>query len=326
MGGRVKERVSSVMTPIVSSKWFWVVSAVALALLRVPPPVALALGAVLALLWHNPAHSFTAKVSKTSLKAAVVLMGFGVQLDVVVRVGLSSIGITLVSILFTFGLGWVLARWLKVERDLGLLLSSGTAICGGSAIAAMAPAIGASEVAMAVSMAIVFLLNGVGLVVFPVIGHVLNLSQVQFGVWSALAIHDTSSVVGAAATYGAVAFAVGTTVKLTRALWILPVSFVASRFSGNNNNATVPWFLFGFLAASLVRALLPGAAAGWDAFAWLGKATMVATLFLIGGGMTRASLRLVGWKPLAMAVVLWIAVLSLSLAGVISGVIPLITV
>jgi uncharacterized membrane protein YadS len=174
----------------------------------------------------------------------------------------------------------------------------------------MAPAIGATEVATAMAMAVVFLLNGVALIIFPVIGHALGMSQVQFGLWSALAIHDTSSVVGATAAYGLTALAVGTTVKLTRALWVFPVSITASRFGGRKTGAKVPWFLFGFLAAALLRSVLPAAVVVWDVFARSGIHMMAATLFFIGAGLTRASLKQVGWRPLAMGIILWVAVLT----------------
>jgi uncharacterized membrane protein YadS len=207
----------------------------------------------------------------------------------------------------------------RVGSELTTLISGGTAICGGSAIAAIAPAIGAGPVNTAIALAIVFLLNALGLLIFPPIGGLLGLDQESFGLWAAIAIHDTSSVVGAASIYGDRALAVATTVKLTRALWILPVSFACAKFAKGKSGATIPWFLGGFLLAAFVRTYLPGQIAIWDGFAGAGRFLMVATLFLIGAGLTRASLKQVGLRPLALAVVLWVLVSVGSLAAIQAG-------
>jgi uncharacterized integral membrane protein (TIGR00698 family) len=304
---------------ILASRYFWPLAAVAVALVASSPAVALVLGALLALVWGNPRVALTGKLAKYLLQAAVVLLGFGLQLGLVLKVGASSLGITFFSITLTLALGFGLSYLFRVGRELTTLLSSGTAICGGSAIAAIAPAIGASPANTALSLAIVFLLNAVALVVFPYVGQMLDLSQEAFGLWSALAIHDTSSVVGATAIYGEKALAVGTTVKLTRALWILPLSFVCSRLTRHQSGAKTPWFLGGFLLAALVRSSFGDGVVWWDRLADVGRFLMVATLFLIGGGLTRASLRQIGLRPFFMAVVLWLTVAGVSLAAVSLG-------
>lgn len=286
--------------------------------------LALVLGALIALIWGNPCFDFTGKLSKYLLQAAVVLLGFGLELGIVLKVGAESLGITFVTITVTIGLGFLLSRLFGVGRELTTLLSGGTAICGGSAIAAIAPAIGAGSVNTAIALAIVFLLNALGLLIFPPIGGFLGLDQETFGLWSAIAIHDTSSVVGAASIYGERALAVATTVKLTRALWILPVSFAFARFSKGKSGATVPWFLGGFLLAALLRTNFEDQVAWWDWLARAGRFLMVAILFLVGAGLTRASLKKVGVRPLSLAVVLWVLVSVGSLVAIQAGWVPMV--
>ena len=298
---------------------FWVAIAAALALVTGSPAVALCIGCAISFCWGNPAQKHTGKLSKQLLQLAVILLGFGLQFNVILKVGYASLGITFVSISSTLLLGWWLGRLFRVHRDLSFLLSSGTAICGGSAIAAMAPAIGASQAYTALAMAVVFLLNGVALLVFPYVGHLLGLSQTQFGIWSALAIHDTSSVVGATAIFGAQALAVGTTVKLTRALWILPLSALGAKLRNAESGAKVPWFLFGFLLAALLRSYAPDLDELWGGLAAGGKRMMVATLFLVGAGLTRQDLRRIGAAPLAKAIVLWVTVSVISLTVILLG-------
>lgn len=302
------------MNNLLKKTYSWLGLAFLLCLTTPSPAIGLCLGAGLGLTVGNPVRKFTSKTGKNLLQSAVVLLGFGLQFGVVMKIGAASLGLTFLSISGTLLLGWLLGRALGVERDLAVLLSGGTAICGGSAIAAIAPAIGASAPHTAVAMAVVFLLNGVALVVFPSVGHLLHLTQEQFGLWAALAIHDTSSVVGAGAAYGMGALALATTVKLTRALWILPVSFIASRLCRNRSGGKVPWFLFGFLAAALTRSFFPGADALWGRLALVGKRLMTGTLFLVGAGLTLDDLRKAGGRPLVTAFVLWILVAGTSLA------------
>ncbi len=186
----------------------------------------------------------------------------------------------------------------------------------------MSPSIGASQSDTAVAMAVIFLLNGVALIIFPPIGHLLGLSQEQFGFWAALAIHDTSSVVGAAAIYGAEALAIGTTVKLTRALWILPLAFGGAKLNKSKSKAPFPWFLIGFLMSAATRSFFPSLEMVWSFGSLAGKHLMVGTLFLIGGGLGRDKLREIGFKPLLMAVTLWLIISILSLTAVIKGFMP----
>ncbi len=304
---------------LVDNTWSWPLGAVAVAAVSGSPAVALLIGAAISLTAGNPRSVFTGTLSKYLLQAAVILLGFGLRLQLVLEVGSASVGFTLITIVVTMTLGLLLGRVLRVSRELTTLLSSGTAICGGSAIAAIAPAIGATPANTAASLAIVFLLNAVGLLIFPYLGAWLGLDQTAFGLWAAIAIHDTSSVVGAAAIFGAQALAVATTVKLTRALWILPLSFGCARFAGSKSGARIPWFLGGFLLAALVRSTAPGGEVWWDRMADAGQFLMTATLFLIGAGLTRASLQQIGPRPLAAAVILWILVSALSLAAIVAG-------
>ena len=307
---------------ITSNLTIWLAAAAFLSVLTSNPAWGLLLGSAAALSAGNPAAESTGKVSKKLLQIAVILLGFGMHLDTVIRVGLTSVWITMISISLTLIIGMTLGRMFGVERDLSLLLSTGTAVCGGSAIAAMSPSIGASQSDTGVAMAVVFLLNGAGLLIFPAIGRFFELSQQQFGFWAALAIHDTSSVVGAAAIYGAEALAIGTTVKLTRALWILPLAIGGAKLNRSESKAPFQWFLIGFLAAAAARSLFPAFEAVWDLGSLAGKHLMTGTLFLIGAGLSRDKLKKIGFKPLFMAVTLWLIISILSLTAVIKGFMP----
>ena len=307
---------------ITSNLTIWLAAAAFLSVLTSNPAWGLLLGSAAALFAGNPAAESTGKVSKKLLQIAVILLGFGMHLDTVIRVGLTSVWITMISISLTLIIGMTLGRMFGVERDLSLLLSTGTAVCGGSAIAAMSPSIGASQSDTGVAMAVVFLLNGAGLLIFPAIGRFFELSQQQFGFWAALAIHDTSSVVGAAAIYGAEALAIGTTVKLTRALWILPLAIGGAKLNRSESKAPFQWFLIGFLAAAAARSLFPALESVWNLGSLAGKHLMTGTLFLIGAGLSRDKLKKIGFKPLFMAVTLWLIISILSLTAVIKGFMP----
>ena len=304
------------------NKYFWFAAAAALSVITPNPAVGLALGLAIALTAGNPAQKETSAASKKLLQLSVILLGFGMRFDAVLKVGAASLWVTLISISPTLAIGSALGKVFGLGRWLAVLLSSGTAICGGSAIAAMAPAISASSVETGVAMAVIFLLNGIALFLFPPLGHLIGLTQEQFGFWAALAIHDTSSVVGAASIYGAAALAIGATVKLTRALWILPVSYLGARLAKSEAKAKFQWFLLGFLLAALVRSLTPQFAALWDPGSLAGKHMMTGTLFLIGGGLGRAELKKIGAKPLVMAAALWFIISCLSLAAVKLGFMP----
>ncbi len=286
------------------------------------PAVALGAGAALGLTLGNPFEAVSARVSKTLLKACVVGLGFGMSLPAVLEVGRSGLGATALGIAFALSVGLLLGRLLHVETTTGALISGGTAICGGSAIAALGPALGAGAEAMSVSLATVFLLNGVALYVFPAVGHALHLSQHQFGMWAAIAIHDTSSVVGAAQSYGAEALKEATVLKLTRALWIIPLALGAAAWrrrtaeAGSETRVQVPWFIGLFALASGVVALWPAGQSVYDVLVWAAHRGLVLTLFLIGAGLSRATLRAVGVRPLVQGVLLWVAVASASLAAI----------
>ncbi|HTS89278.1 MAG TPA: putative sulfate exporter family transporter [Gemmatimonadales bacterium] len=295
----------------------------------VSPALALAAGTVFALTLGNPLPELTRRLSRPLLQGAVVGLGFGMPLAAVARAGATGIGYTVVGITVALSLGLMLGRWLDIEPQTSFLITAGTSICGGSAIAAVGPAIGAAPEAMSVALATIFVLNGVALYLFPPLGHLLHLSQHQFAVWSALAIHDTSSVVGAASSYGSKALEEATVLKLARALWIVPLSLGAAagarrlrRRSGEAEGVALarpplPWFIGLFVAAAFARSAAPAVALpALDDLAQIARVLLVLTLFLIGAGLTRATLRAVGLKPLAQGVLLWFAVGGLTLFAV----------
>jgi uncharacterized integral membrane protein (TIGR00698 family) len=281
------------------------------------PPFALAAGLVFGLTTVHHFHVESRQLSKFLLQAAVVCLGFGMNLQEVVHAGRSGFLYTAISITFVLSLGVLLGKMLQVGKTQSLLISFGTAICGGSAIAAMGPILQANEEEMAVSMGTVFVLNSVALLLFPFIGWRLHLSQTQFGLWAALAIHDTSSVVGAGAKYGATALAVGTTVKLARALWIVPLAIATAMLKKSKAKVHWPWFILYFcvaaVLASYVPRFVPQSVGLFAALNRLGRSALTVVLFLIGTGITRSTLREVGVRPLVQGVTLWVVVAGLSL-------------
>lgn len=278
------------------------------------PPIALALGLVLALTIGHPFPQKTSKPTKWLLQISVVGLGFGMNLQKVVEAGRTGILFTIATIAGTLLVGWLLGRAMHISRGTAHLISSGTAICGGSAIAAVGPVIGASDEEMSVSLGTVFILNSIALFAFPAIGAALHLTQPQFGVWSAIAIHDTSSVVGAASSYGAEALQIATTVKLTRALWIVPLTIgTALAFHRGKTRVAIPWFILFFVLASVVRTYVDGP---WDLFVRIARIGLTVTLFLIGASLSRRSLAAVGVRPLILGVVLWIAISAAGLWAV----------
>lgn len=278
---------------------------------------ALAMGLFWAFVFGNPfPASLTKKVQTWLLQGSVVGLGFSVPILTVLNVGASSLGVTAVSIIATFGVGVVLARWISISEKTQVLVSSGTAICGGSAIAAVGPAIGAASSEMSMSLAVVFILNSVGLLVFPVLGELAGLTQHQFGLWAALSIHDTSSVVGAAKSFGEEALRTATTVKLVRALWILPLTLILGLYFRQKKKtdgigssmAAFPWFILGFLTASLVSSLLPDGAPIWSRVAALARHGMVASIFLVGASLNREAVKKSGKSVIVYGVLLWVLV------------------
>jgi uncharacterized integral membrane protein (TIGR00698 family) len=301
----------------VTKIWFLVL-AVACAWPRVDAAIALVCGAAFSLTIGNPFARESGAWAKTLLQLSVVGLGFGVGISQVLREGQHSIVYTVVGISLTLVVGTALGRLLRVESRTAQLISFGTAICGGSAIAAMAPVIKAQTEEVAVSLATVFTLNAVALVLFPMIGHALDMAPAAFGLWSALAIHDTSSVVGAASIFGPAALATATTVKLTRALWITPCVIAFALIKKSDRRATVPLFIIGFVAAAVVRSALPEYGGTWDAAAFAARRLLVVTLFLIGAGVSRETLKKVGFRPMLQGVTLWIIVSAATLTAILS--------
>ena len=282
-------------------------------------PLALVAGFSFSFLFGNPLPELTSKTGKILLKTSVVGLGFGVNFHEVIAIGKSSLLLTLISISAILVLGEVLGILLKIPANTRRLVCFGTAICGGSAIAAMAPVIKAKEEEIAVSLATVFTLNALSLLIFPPLGHLFGLGQQQFGLWAALAIHDTSSVVGASAAFGALALTVGTTTKLTRALWIAPCSLAASVFLKSGERAGVPLFIVGFIAAAFTNSWFPALNQLWDGIYLVARQALVMTLFLIGAGLTRKVLQQVGFKPFLLGSILWIIVSTVTLTLIING-------
>ena len=280
------------------------------------PPLALAAGLALGLGPGNPWPRRTRALGMVLLQVAVVGLGFGLGLGQVWLTGRDGLLYTVVGIGGTLALGAWLGRRLGVAGRTASLISFGTAICGGSAIAALAPVIEADEDEIAVSLATVFTLNAVALFLFPWLGGLLGLGERAFGLWAALAIHDTSSVVGAGAVYGTTALAVATTVKLVRAAWIAPMVLVAGWRKGGRRSYLPPWFIGGFVLAAALRTLWPEQDGLWDVAAAVSRRILVLTLFLVGAGMGRDTLRAVGVRPLAHGGLLWLAVGALTLLGV----------
>lgn len=283
------------------------------------PPIALALGLALALTIGHPFTARTPKITKLLLQVSVVGLGFGMNLEKVLAAGRTGLLFTIATIAGTLLLGYAIGRAMRITPGTAHLISSGTAICGGSAIAAVGPVIGASDEEMSVSLATVFILNAIALFVFPPIGVQFGLTQTQFGVWSAIAIHDTSSVVGAAAKYGAEALQVATTVKLTRALWIVPLTIAtAFAFRRKSTRVAIPWFILFFLLASIVRTYTPVPVDIWNVLVQLARIGLTVTLFLIGAGLSRSALASVGARPLVLGVILWITISAVSLWAVLA--------
>jgi uncharacterized integral membrane protein (TIGR00698 family) len=274
----------------------------------VSPPFALLGGLVYGLALVHPYQVESKQLAKFLLQASVVGLGFGMNLHEVVRVGRSGFFYTAMSITGVMLVGLGLGYLIHVSKKSSFLIAAGTAICGGSAIAAVGPIAEANEEEMAVSLGAVFILNSIALFLFPAIGFALHMTQSQFGLWSALAIHDTSSVVGATAKFGPAALAVGTTVKLARALWIVPLSIATAVTLKSKARIQWPWFILLFCFAALLNTLLPVFNPAFAALSHLGKIGLTVTLFLIGTGLSKETLKKVGVRPLLQGLTLWIIV------------------
>ncbi len=270
---------------------------------------ALFLGLLFAFTFDNPFPKFNKKCSKYLLQASVVGYGFSMNLQKSLQSGAEGMSFTIASVVGVMLLGVMLGYWMHVERKTAYLISSGTAICGGSAIAAVGPVVKANDSEMAVSLGVIFILNAVALFIFPPLGRLADMSQTQFGTWAAIAIHDTSSVVGAGDAYGNQALEVATLIKLTRALWIIPLALVTMFiFRDKTARISIPWFIFLFILAMVVNTYAGLPAEFGKTMAFWAKKGMVVTLFLIGASLSPKSIKAVGLKPLLLALALWVAI------------------
>lgn len=273
------------------------------------PPMALLTGLIFANVIGHPYPRKNGKATKILLQVSVVGLGFGMNIESAMKAGMQGMMFTVASIFGTLVLGYFLGKLLKIERNTSHLISSGTAICGGSAIAAISPIIGAGEKQISVALGIVFILNSLALFVFPVIGHNLGLTETQFGIWAAIAIHDTSSVVGAASKYGPHALEIATTVKLARALWIIPLSLgTAAVFKNSTGKIKIPWFIGYFIIAMLLNTYISSLSL-FTPYIYKGaREGLTLTLFLIGSGLSFSTLKTVGIRPLIQGVILWLVI------------------
>ena len=280
----------------------------------ISPAIALFLGLALGMTAGQPFPKFSKKTSKYLLQFSVVGLGFGMNLHESLRTGKEGMLFTVVSVVAVLALGMYLGKRLMMDRKTAYLISAGTAICGGSAIAAVAPVVKANDNEMSMSLGTIFILNAIALFIFPPIGHLLGMSQEQFGMWAAIAIHDTSSVVGAGAAYGEQALEIATMVKLTRALWIIPVTITTMFiFKQKGAKISIPWFIFFFILAMVANTFLTIPETITGSLVWLAKKGLTVTLFLIGAGLSRKVIKQVGVRPMVQGVVLWIFIGLISL-------------
>jgi uncharacterized integral membrane protein (TIGR00698 family) len=299
-------------------KIFFVLLLLVCALFSISTPTALLLGLVVANLSGHPFLPFNHIAIRYLLQISVVGLGFGMSVTSALAIGSTSFTFTFISIVTTIGIGFLLGKWLSIEKKTSHLIACGTAICGGSAIAAIAPIIKSDEKQTSVALGVIFILNSIALFLFPMIGHWLNLPQQEFGLWCAIAIHDTSSVVGAANKYGAEALQIATTVKLARALWIIPIALITTFvFKSKSGKIKIPYFIGLFILAMLVNTYIPQMAAYSPSIVAVAKVGLTLTLFLIGSGLNINTLRSVGFKPLFQGILLWFFIAAASLAGIV---------
>lgn len=275
----------------------------------VTPAVALFLGLMYAMVFECPYPKFNKKTSKYLLQASVVGLGFGMNVTESLKSGSEGMMFTVVSVFGVMLIGILVGWWMHINRKTAYLISSGTAICGGSAIAAVGPVLKANSHEMAVSLGVIFILNAIALFIFPPIGHFFEMSQAQFGTWAAIAIHDTSSVVGAGEAYGPEALKIATLIKLTRALWIIPLALITmALFRDKTAKISIPWFIFLFILAMVANTYcgIPAVVSDWCV--WLAKKGLVLTLLLIGASLTVGTVKSVGARPLLLAIILWIVI------------------
>ena len=283
----------------------------------ISPPIALLMGLIIAQFIGHPYLHLNHKATHILLQVSVVGLGFGMNVTSALKAGKEGILFTIVSIIGTLVIGFFMGKFLKIEKKTSYLISAGTAICGGSAIAAISPVIKAKEKQISVALGTIFILNSAALFLFPFIGHQLNLSQSQFGMWCAIAIHDTSSVVGAASKYGPQALEIATTVKLARALWIIPVAFLSTFiFKSKDSKIKIPYFIGLFVLAMIANTYIPFVQQYNHYLTNIAKAGLTLTLFLIGCGLNRKTISSVGFKPLIQGVILWVIIATAALWAV----------
>ncbi len=280
----------------------------------ISPPIALLLGIIIAQFVGHPYLHLNHKATHLLLQISVVGLGFGMNVNTALKAGKEGILFTVFSIFGTLILGYFFGKFLKINKKISFLISAGTAICGGSAIAAISPVIKADEKQVSIALATIFILNSVALFLFPFIGTQLHLSQSQFGLWCAIAIHDTSSVVGAASKYGNDALQIATTVKLARALWIIPVAFLSGiAFKSKDKKIKIPYFIGLFIVAIVVNTYVPFVQKFSSYVVQISKSGLTLTLFLIGCGLSKKTLTSVGFKPMFQGILLWIVISSTTL-------------
>jgi len=285
----------------------------------ISPPIALLMGLIIAQFIGHPYLNLNHKATHILLQVSVVGWGFGMNVNSALEAGKDGFIFTIVSIVGTIIVGVLLGKMLKIEEKISFLIATGTAICGGSAIAAISPVIKANEKQISVALGTIFIFNSVALVLFPIIGHYLNLSESQFGLWCAIAIHDTSSVVGAAEKYGPHALEVATTIKLARALWIIPIAFLSTLiFKSKETKIKIPYFIGVFVLAMMANTYLSWVHDYSHYITSFAKATLTLTLFLIGCGLSKKVLVSVGFKPLVQGVVIWIIISAATLWAIFS--------
>ncbi len=282
-------------------------------------PLALVVGVLYSLIFGNPFPAFISIFSRYLLQASIIGLGFGLNAVQAFEVSKDGFLITLATILLVFGLGWLLNKILKIDRITSLLISAGTAICGGRAIASVAPVLRAKSNQISIAIGIVFILNSIALITFPVIGRLLELTEYQFGLWAAIAIHDTSSVVGAAQAFGGEALEIATTVKLTRALWIIPVTLTIAYFYRKSSKVKFPLFILGFIAAIIIATLLPDLSFIYSPITAVARQILVTTLFLIGSNISLSQIKKVGVRSMSYATILWVIVSIFSLLVILNN-------
>lgn len=299
---------------------------ISLALLTLLPfinaPIALVIGVAFSLILGNPYPEQSAKISKKLLQISIVGLGFGLNAIDAFEVSKDGFFITIATIALVFGLGFLFNKFIKIDKITALLISSGTAICGGSAIASVSPIVKAKSGQISIAIGVVFILNAVALFIFPFIGNLLELSQYQFGLWAAIAIHDTSSVVGAAQAFGAEALEIATTVKLSRALWIIPLTLIISYFFNKKTNVSgvkIPLFIVFFIVAIIIASIFPQGGFLYEPISAIARQLLVTTLFLIGSGISLPQIKLVGANSILYALGLWVVVSIFSLIIIINN-------